>query len=169
MGLIFLRFFKFICEKSCPRLDIGREELDKYLNGRIKAHDHYFTEISPAIPKEYADCFKVNGCLLPGYTIEGEEPAKAAALPTQEEAAQPQQTTATPERREPVNEVFSMDATILMVTHDAFSASYANRILFLRDGEIYKEIMKGSSSRKEFFEQILEVLNTLGGGVNDVR
>ena len=62
-----------------------------------------------------------------------------------------------------------MDATILMVTHDAFSASYANRILFLRDGEIYKEIMKGSSSRKEFFEQILEVLNTLGGGGNDVR
>ena len=86
----------------------SREELDKYLNGRIKAHDHYFTEISPAIPKEYADCFKVNGCLLPGYTIEGEEPAKAAALPTQEETAQPQQTTATPERREPVNEVFSI-------------------------------------------------------------
>ena len=86
----------------------SREELDKYLNGRIKAHDHYFTEISPAIPKEYADCFKGNGCLLPGYTIEGEEPAKAAALPTQEEAAQPQQTTATPERREPVNEVFSI-------------------------------------------------------------
>ena len=86
----------------------SREELDKYLNGRIKAHDHYFTEISPAIPKEYADCFKVNGCLLPGYTIEGEEPAKAAALPTQEEAAQPKQTAATPERREPVNEVFSI-------------------------------------------------------------
>ena len=86
----------------------SREELDKYLNGRIKAHDHYFTEISPAIPKEYADCFKVNGCLLPGYTIEGEEPAKAATLPAQEETAQPQQTTATPERREPVNEVFSI-------------------------------------------------------------
>ena len=85
----------------------NREELDRYLNGRIKAHDHYFTEISPAIPKEYADCFKVNGCLLPGYTIEGEEPAKAAALPTQEEAAQPQ-TAATPERREPVNEIFSI-------------------------------------------------------------
>ena len=50
----------------------SREALDKYLNGRIKAHAHYFTEISPAIPKEYADCFKVNGCLLPGYTIEGE-------------------------------------------------------------------------------------------------
>ena len=86
----------------------SREELDKYLNGRIKAHEHYFTEISPAIPKEYADYFKVNGCLLPGYTIEGEEPAKAAALPAQEETAQPQQTTATPERREPVNEVFSI-------------------------------------------------------------
>ena len=85
----------------------SREELDKYLNGRIKAHDHYFTEISPAIPKEYADCFKVNGCLLPGYTIEGEEPTKTAELPTQEEAAQPQ-TAATPERREPVNEVFSI-------------------------------------------------------------
>jgi len=85
----------------------SREELDRYLNGRIKAHDHYFTEISPAIPKEYADCFKVNGCLLPGYTIEGEEPAKTAELPTQEEAAQPQ-TAATPERREPVNEVFSI-------------------------------------------------------------
>jgi len=86
----------------------SREELDKYLNGRIKAHDHYFTEISPAIPKEYADCFKVNGCLLPGYTIEGEEPAKAAELPAQEETAQPPQTAATPERREPVNEVFSI-------------------------------------------------------------
>ena len=86
----------------------SREELDKYLNGRIKAHEHYFTEIFPAIPKEYADYFKVNGCLLPGYTIEGEEPAKAAELPAQEETAQPQQTAATPERREPVNEVFSI-------------------------------------------------------------
>ncbi|HHD1630784.1 TPA: LPD25 domain-containing protein [Enterococcus faecium] len=86
----------------------SREELDKYLNGRIKAHEHYFSEISPAIPKEYADYFKVNGCLLPGYTIEGEEPAKAAELPAQEETAQPQQTAATPERREPVNEVFSI-------------------------------------------------------------
>ena len=84
----------------------SREELDRYLNGRIKAHDHYFTEISPAIPKEYADCFKVNGCLLPGYTIEGEKPAKAAELPAQEETAQP--ITTTPERREPVNEVFSI-------------------------------------------------------------
>ena len=86
----------------------SREELDKYLNGRIKAHDHYFTEISPTIPKEYTNCFKVNGCLLPGYTVEGEEPAKAAEFPAQEETAQPQQTTTTPDRREPVNEVFSI-------------------------------------------------------------
>lgn len=55
-------------------------------------------------------------------------------------------------------------ATILMVTHDAFTASYANRILFLRDGEIYAEILKGNSSRKEFFEKILDVLTVMGGG-----
>ena len=86
----------------------SREALDKYLNGRIKAHAHYFTEISPAIPKEYADYFKVNGCLLPGYTIEGEEPAKAAELPTQEEPMQPPTFNTTPERRASVNEVCSI-------------------------------------------------------------
>ena len=50
----------------------------------------------------------------------------------------------------------SLDATILMVTHDAFSASYANRILFLRDGAIFTEILKGSDSRRVFFEKNLE-------------
>ncbi|MBD5524804.1 MAG: ABC transporter ATP-binding protein [Lachnospiraceae bacterium] len=59
-------------------------------------------------------------------------------------------------------------ATILMVTHDAFSASYANRILFLRDGMIFTEILKGSNSRKAFFEKILDVLTMLGGGQKDV-
>ena len=59
-------------------------------------------------------------------------------------------------------------ATILMVTHDAFSASYANRILFLRDGMIFTEILKGGNSRKAFFEKILDVLTMLGGGQNDV-
>ena len=63
----------------------------------------------------------------------------------------------------------SLDATILMVTHDAFSASYANRILFLRDGAICTEILKGSDSRRVFFEKILDVLTMMGGGVNDVR
>ena len=62
-----------------------------------------------------------------------------------------------------------LGATILMVTHDAFSASYANRILFLRDGRIFTEILKGSDSRKAFFEKILSVLTMLGGGPSDVR
>ena len=61
-----------------------------------------------------------------------------------------------------------LGATILMVTHDAFSASYANRILFLRDGAIFTEILKGKNSRKEFFEKILDVLTMLGGGQSDV-
>ena len=61
-----------------------------------------------------------------------------------------------------------LGATILMVTHDAFSASYANRILFLRDGMIFTEILKGGDSRKTFFEKILDVLTMLGGGQNDV-
>ena len=47
--------------------------MEKYLNGRIKAYQHLFTEISPTIPQEYAEHFKVNGQLLPGYTVEGEE------------------------------------------------------------------------------------------------
>ena len=62
-----------------------------------------------------------------------------------------------------------LGATILMVTHDAFSASYANRILFLRDGRIFTEILKGSDSRKAFFEKILGVLTMLGGGQGNVR
>ncbi len=62
-----------------------------------------------------------------------------------------------------------LNATILMVTHDAFSASYANRILFLQDGMIFTELLKGRDSRKEFFEKILNVLTMLGGGQKDVR
>ena len=62
----------------------------------------------------------------------------------------------------------TLGATILMVTHDAFSASYANRILFLRDGTIFTEIFKGSNSRRTFFEKILDVLTMTGGGVSDV-
>ena len=62
----------------------------------------------------------------------------------------------------------TLGATILMVTHDAFSASYANRILFLRDGTILTEIFKGNNSRRTFFEKILDVLTMTGGGVSDV-
>ena len=61
-----------------------------------------------------------------------------------------------------------LGATILMVTHDAFSASYTNRILFLRDGVIFTEILKGKDSRKTFFEKILDVLTMMGGGRTDV-
>ena len=62
-----------------------------------------------------------------------------------------------------------LGATILMVTHDAFTASYAQRILFLRDGEIFTELRRGSASRGAFFGQILQVLTMLGGGAQDVR
>ena len=62
-----------------------------------------------------------------------------------------------------------LGATILMVTHDAFSASYASRILFLKDGEIFTEILKGNDTRQIFFERILNVLTMMGGGISDVR
>lgn len=56
-----------------------------------------------------------------------------------------------------------MNATILMVTHDAFSASYCKRILFLKDGKIFHELQKGSKSRKKFLDEILDVLSLTGG------
>lgn len=61
-----------------------------------------------------------------------------------------------------------MSATILMVTHDAFTASYANRILFIKDGKIFNELIKGNDTRKQFFEKIIEVQTLLGGDLNDV-
>lgn len=59
-------------------------------------------------------------------------------------------------------------ATILMVTHDAFTASYANRIIFIKDGRIFNEIRKGNKGRKQFFNQIIDVVSLLGGELNDV-
>ncbi len=56
------------------------------------------------------------------------------------------------------------NATIMMVTHDAFTASYAHRILFIKDGKIFNEIVRSESSRKDFFNQIMEVVTLLGGG-----
>lgn len=61
-----------------------------------------------------------------------------------------------------------MNATIVMVTHDAFTASYANRILFIKDGKIFNELVKGTDTRKQFFERIIEVQTLLGGDLNDV-
>lgn len=61
-----------------------------------------------------------------------------------------------------------MNATIMMVTHDAFTASYAHRILFIKDGKIFNEIVRGNSSRKEFFNKIIEVVTLLGGDTSHV-
>lgn len=59
----------------------------------------------------------------------------------------------------------NQDATIMMVTHDAFAASYCKRVLFIKDGLIFKEIIR-TGSRKEFFKEILDVLSLIGGGDN---
>lgn len=62
-----------------------------------------------------------------------------------------------------------LNSTILMVTHDAFSASFCKRVMFLKDGKIFSEIYKGEKSRKEFFHEILDVLTLLGGDVDLVK
>lgn len=58
-------------------------------------------------------------------------------------------------------------ATVLMVTHDSFAASYTNRVLFIRDGRIFTELRRGSSSRREFFDRIMEVVAMMGGEGSD--
>ncbi len=60
-----------------------------------------------------------------------------------------------------------LDATILMVTHDAFTASYASRVIFIKDGRIFNEIHRGKDTRKEFFDKIIDVVTLLGGDLND--
>lgn len=60
-----------------------------------------------------------------------------------------------------------LNSTILMVTHDAFTASYASRVIFIKDGKIFNEIHKGAESRKDFFDNIIEVVTLLGGELND--
>lgn len=66
-----------------------------------------------------------------------------------------------------VNMNQKLGATLLMVTHDAFAASYCSRILFLRDGKIFTELLRGADSRKDFFSKIIEVVSLLGGDVAD--
>ena len=63
----------------------------------------------------------------------------------------------------------NLQATILMVTHDSFSASFCKRVLFLKDGKIFNEIRRGEKDRKEFFNEILDVLTLLGGDVAGVK
>lgn len=62
----------------------------------------------------------------------------------------------------------NLHTTIMMVTHDAFTASYADRIIFIKDGEIFNELVKGKDSRKDFFDKIINVVTLLGGDLNDV-
>ncbi|MDE7309700.1 MAG: ABC transporter ATP-binding protein [Lachnospiraceae bacterium] len=64
-----------------------------------------------------------------------------------------------------MNEIYL--ATILMVTHDAFTASYASRVIFIKDGQIFNEIRKGEDTRKQFFNKIIDVVTMLGGDLND--
>ena len=61
----------------------------------------------------------------------------------------------------------SLGATIMMVTHDSYAASFASRILFVKDGAVFNEIRKGDTSRKDFFNRIMEVVTFLGGDVRD--
>ena len=70
------------------------------------------------------------------------------------------------ERFESLNE--DLKVTILMVTHDAFTASYAHRILFIKDGKIFTELVRGNDTRKEFFNRIIEVISLIGGDDNNV-
>ena len=60
-----------------------------------------------------------------------------------------------------------LNSTILMVTHDAFTASYASRVIFIKDGKIFSELNKENLSRKEFFDNIIDVVTLLGGEMND--
>lgn len=59
-----------------------------------------------------------------------------------------------------------LNTTILMVTHDAYTASYCKRILFIKDGKIFHELIRGNDSRKEFFDKIMEIIALLGGDLN---
>ena len=58
------------------------------------------------------------------------------------------------------------NATILMVTHDAFTASHCKRILFIKDGTLYRELMRENRTRKQFFDAIMQVVSELGGGIS---
>ena len=58
-------------------------------------------------------------------------------------------------------------ATILMVTHDSFTASYASRVIFIKDGKLFHELRKGEDTRRQFFNKIIDVVTLLGGDLND--
>nr|WP_319487603.1 ABC transporter ATP-binding protein [uncultured Caproiciproducens sp.] len=62
----------------------------------------------------------------------------------------------------------NLEATILMVTHDAFTASYCHRILFIKDGKMFNELVRGDDTRRQFFNKIIEVVTLLGGDNSNV-
>ena len=70
------------------------------------------------------------------------------------------------ERLQKLNQDYQ--TTILMVTHDAFSASYASKVIFIKDGRIFNEFDRGGGDRKQFFDKIIDVVSLLGGDVSDV-
>ena len=59
------------------------------------------------------------------------------------------------------------NATIMMVTHDSFTASYTSRVIFIKDGRIFNELSRGDDSRKQFFDRIIKVVTLLGGDISD--
>ena len=59
------------------------------------------------------------------------------------------------------------NATIMMVTHDSFTASYASRVIFIKDGRIFNEISRGDNTRKQFFDRIIDIITLLGGDMSD--
>lgn len=70
------------------------------------------------------------------------------------------------EQFESLNQKFK--TSILMVTHDAFAASYASRVIFIKDGKVFNELRKGDDSRKDFFDAIIDVITLLGGDASEV-
>ena len=62
-----------------------------------------------------------------------------------------------------------LDATILMVTHDSFAASYCKRVVFIRDGRVFTEVVRGDATRKQFFDDIMRVVAVIGGDETDDR
>ena len=62
-----------------------------------------------------------------------------------------------------------LGATILMVTHDSFAASYCKRVVFIRDGKVFTEVVRGAATRRQFFDRIMEVVAVIGGDQSDAR
>ena len=62
-----------------------------------------------------------------------------------------------------------LSTTILMVTHDSLAASYTHRVLFIKDGKLFNQIVRGNDTRKQFFDKIMDVVTFLGGDSADVR